>query len=328
MVLEKIQSPLVLKTVSVPAPTEGEVLVKVISSGLNPLDVKIRDGNAPHAQVNPPAILGVDMAGVVIETGEGINKFNIGDEVFGMVGGVGDNQGTLAEYIAVDADLLALKPQNMTMREAASLPLVLVTAWEGLVDRAKVHEGQKVLIHGGSGGIGYVAIQIAQAFGAAVYATGSGDSLNYIKELGAVPIDYTDMEHEEYLRLHTDEQGFDIVFDTVGGTTLDTCFKSVKRYTGHVVSALGWGTHSIAPLSFRGATYSGIFTLFPLLTGQERAHQGEILQQASKIIERGKLKPLLFPKVFQLEEINEAYRSMEERTTPGKLVVDVSADLN
>jgi len=133
--------------------------------------------------------------------GPGVTAFEKGDEVYGMAGGVGGLQGTLAEFAAVDIDLLARKPANLSMRQAAALPLSVITAWEGLVD---------------------------------------------------------------------------IVYDTVGGATLDASFASVKRYTGHVLSSLGGGAHSLAPLSFRGATYSGVFTLLPLITGENRAHHGEI----------------------------------------------------
>ena len=124
-----------------------------------------------------PAILGTDLAGIVEAVGDGISKFKVGDEVYGLTGGVRGLPGSLAEYSAVDADLLALKPKNISMREAAALPLVFLTAWEGLVDRAGVHAGQSVLIQGGAGGVGHVAVQIARAFGADVFATASAAKL-------------------------------------------------------------------------------------------------------------------------------------------------------
>ena len=141
-----------------------------------------------------------------------------------------------------------------------------------------VGAGQKVLIHGGAGGVGHIAIQIARAFGAQVFATGSVKSLPLIERLGATPIDYGRESVEDYVRQYTDGRGFDIVFDTVGGATLDASFNAVGRF-GHVVSALGWGTHALAPLSFRAATYSGVFTLLPMLTSEGRAHHGEILRK-------------------------------------------------
>jgi NADPH:quinone reductase-like Zn-dependent oxidoreductase len=138
---------------------------------MNPLDTKIRGGRASHAKQSLPAVLGVDMAGIVEDVGPAVTTFRQGDEVYGMVGGVGGLQGTMAEFIAVDTDLLAHKPKNLSMRQAASLPLVAITAWEGLVDRAKVCAGQTVRVHAGAGGVGHVAVQLARAYGAKVFAT-------------------------------------------------------------------------------------------------------------------------------------------------------------
>jgi NADPH:quinone reductase len=146
-------------------PGAREVLIRISASGLNPLDTKIRAGKAEHARQPLPAVLGLDMAGTVEEAGSAVTAFKQGDEVYGAVGGVGGLQGTLAEFITVDQDLLAHKPKNLSMREAAALPLSVITAWEGLVDRAKVRADETVLIHGGAGGVGHIAIQIAQALG-------------------------------------------------------------------------------------------------------------------------------------------------------------------
>src|SRR5450830_1184712 len=147
-------TPLQITEVTRPVAGPGQVLVRIRASGLNPLDAKIRAGKAGHAQAQLPAVLGIDMAGVVEAVGAGVTGFNIGDEVYGMTGGVGSVQGSLAQFAAVDADLLAHKPSNIDMRDAAALPLIFITAWEGLVDRAHIHDGQKVLVHGGAGGVG------------------------------------------------------------------------------------------------------------------------------------------------------------------------------
>ena len=164
----------------------------------------------------------------------------------------------------MDATLLALKPATLDMRQAAALPLVSITAWEGLVDRARLQAGQRrVLVHGGAGGVGHVAVQIAKALGAQVFATGSAADQATIRSLGATPIDYRAQTLEQYVAEHTAGQGFDVVYDTVGGATLDASFVAVRRF-GQVVSCLGWGTHALAPLSFRAASYSGVFTLLPL----------------------------------------------------------------
>jgi NADPH2:quinone reductase len=311
--------------IAMPEAGPGQALVRIHASGVNPLDTKIRVGKAAHAERVLPAVPGLDLAGTVEAVGAGVERFVPGDEVFGLTGGVGDLQGSLAEYAAVDADLLAHRPRVLTMREAAALPLVTITAWEGLVDRAGVRAGHKVLVHGGAGGIGHVAVQIALAHGAEVFATGGPRSLRTIKDMGAVPIDYTATDPPAYVAEHTGGEGFDIVFDTVGGATLDASFTAARYYTGHVVSALGWGTHSIAPLSFRGATYSGVFTLLPMLTGRGRAHHGEILEQAAALAESGRLSPRVDPGHFTLESVVDAYQAVENGTAQGKVVIDVIA---
>lgn len=239
VVLEQFGGPLTLSELATPTAGPGQVLVRVAASGVNPLDTKIRAGKAAHARSRLPAILGVDLAGVVEAVGPQVTGFTPGDEVYGLTGGVGELQGSLAEYAAVDARLLAHKPVSLGPREAAALPLTVITAWEGLVDRAQVRAGQRVLVHGGAGGIGHVAIQIARARGAKVFATGSARSLETITRLGATPIDYTTTPVEDYVARHTGGEGFDIIFDTVGGETLDASFTAVRTYTGHVVSALG-----------------------------------------------------------------------------------------
>lgn len=323
VVLYEFDTPMVLSEIAKPTAGPGQALVKVKASGVNPLDTKIRAGKAPHAERTLPAVLGMDLAGVVEEVGAGVTRFAPGDEVYGMTGGVGDLQGSLAQYAAVDARLLAHKPTSLTMREAAALPLVVITAWEGLVDRAQVHAGQKVLIHGGAGGIGHVAVQIARARGAEVFATASPLQLQVVKTLGATPIDYTTTPADEYVATYTDGEGFDVIFDTVGGPVLDASFAAARTHTGHVLSALGWGTHSIAPLSFRGATYSGVFTLLPMLTGRGREHHGEIMREAAALADAGKLKPLLDPRRFTLDTVADAHAAVERGTARSRIVIDI-----
>lgn len=319
-VVETARGPFRATEMPTPVPAQDQVLVRILASGINPLDTKIRAGEAGHAKQPLPAVLGLDMAGVVEAVGLGVRAFCTGDEVFGMVGGVGGLQGTLAEFVAADSALLAHKPANLSMRQAAALPLVTITAWEGLVDRAKVHAGQTVLVHAGAGGVGFAALQIALAYGAKVFATVSEDKRAPVEDLGAVAID-RHATVEDYVTKHTDGEGFDIVYDTLGGAVLDASFVAAKRYTGHVVSCLGWGSHSLAPLSFRGATYSGVFTLMPLLTGRHRAHHGHILQEAAKLAERGLLKPLLAEQRFGRDEIAAAFDAVAIGSK-GKVVVE------
>lgn len=315
-------SPLQIGPVMRPEAGEGHVLVRVKASAANPLDLKISRGQAAHARHPVPAILGIDVAGIVESVGGGVTGFKRGDEVYGMTGGVGGVQGSLAEFVSADARLLAPKPTNLGMREAAALPLIFITAWEGLVDRAQVRGGQKVLVHGGAGGVGHIAVQLARAFDAEVFATGSRKDHAYIERLGATFIDYKETPVEAYVAAHTAGRGFDLVYDTVGGAVLDASFNAVARF-GHVVSALGWGTHALAPLSFRAASYSGVFTLLPLLTGEGRAHHGEILREATKLIEAGKIVPRLDPRHFSLETIEHAHAAIESGTAAGKIVVDI-----
>lgn len=321
-VLETYAAPFRLASIARPTPRPGQVLVRIMASAVNPLDLKIRAGAAEHARHPLPAILGIDLAGVVAAVGPGVEAFRVGDEVYGMTGGVGGVQGSLAEYAAVDASLLALKPAHFSMREAASLPLVFITAWEGLVDRARVSGNHTVLVQGGAGGVGSMAVQIARAFDARVFATEAAARADLVRQLGATPIDYARMPVEDYVAVHTAGRGFDVVFDTAGGASLDASFQAVARF-GHVVSSLGWGTHALAPLSFRAASYSGVFTLLPLLTGEGKVHHGEILREATRLAEAGKIRPMLDARPFTLETVDDAYALIERRQAQGKVVVSI-----
>lgn len=318
-ILEQPGQPLRLTTIGRPVPRAGEVLVRVKASGVNPLDLKIKAGQATHARQPLPAILGIDLAGIVAAIGPDVTDFRGGDEVYGMTGGVAGVPGSLAEYAAVDARLLAPKPENLSMREAAALPLVFITAWEGLLDRVRLEAGQSVLVLGGAGGVGHVAIQISVARGAKVFATDSKSKAEILRGFGATPID-RDQAIEAAVAAHTDGKGFDVVYDTIGN--FDAAFKAVARF-GHVVSSLGWGTHALAPLSFKAATYSGVFTLLPLLTGVGRAHHGAILREATRLAESGQLVPRLDPHGFSLAEVEAAHRLVAEGKAAGKVVVNV-----
>jgi NADPH:quinone reductase-like Zn-dependent oxidoreductase len=322
LLLESFGTPFRLAEIERPMPAAGQVLVRVKASAINPLDTKIRIGGAAHANHPLPAILGVDMAGTVEAVGSGVSHLRPGDDVYGMTGGVGGNQGSLAEYAAVDASLLARKPGNISMRDAAALPLAFVTAWEGLVDRAKVSADQTVLVIGAAGGVGHVVVQIARARGAKVFAVDHGRRAEYLASLGATAIDRDKEDVEAYVDRLTAGQGFDIVYDTIGGVGLDMAFKAVRRF-GHVVSCLGWGAHVLAPLSFKAATYSGVFTLLPLLTGEGRDHHGDIMREATKLVEAGQIVPRLDGRRFTLETTQQAFALIEGRQSDGKIVIDV-----
>lgn len=325
IVLNTFGAPLTQQDIARPAAGPGQVLVKVHASGVNPLDTKIAAGKADHARAVLPAVLGIDLAGVVDSVGDGVQGFAPGDRVYGMTGGVGGVAGSLADYAAVDARLLARMPEQLPMRDAAALPLIFITAWEGLVDRARVSAGKTVLVQGGAGGVGHMAVQLAVAHGAQVYATGSTGQRAVIESLGAVFID-RDTPVEDYVQQHTGGEDFDIVYDTVGGAVLDASFRAARRHHGHVVSCLGWGTHALAPLSFRAATYSGVFTLLPLISGEGRAHHGDIMREASALAAAGKLKVLLDPTRYTLtaDSVSAAHRALGEGTAKGKVVVELT----
>ncbi|WP_025859087.1 zinc-dependent alcohol dehydrogenase family protein [Pseudomonas sp. CHM02] len=322
LIVDAVDAPFRLATIPKPVAGAGQVLVRIRASGLNPLDGKIRAGQAAHARQPLPAVLGLDLAGTVEAVGPDAGEWQPGDDVYALATGIGGAQGSLADYAVVDARLLAKKPEGLSMREAAVLPLVLVTAWEGLVDRARVGSGHKVLIQGGAGGVGHVAVQLAIAYGAQVYATGSARHRSVIEGLGATFIDYQQQSVEAYVAQYTAGEGFDIVYDTVGGETLDASFRAARTYHGHVVSCLGWGQHSLAPLSFRGATYSGVFTLLPLLTGKGREHHGQILAEAARLIDAGKLKPIMDERQFDLHSANAAYDLLASGAQ-GRLAIEI-----
>ena len=322
LIVDAVDAPFRLTTMPKPVAGAGQVLVRIRASGLNPLDGKIRAGQAAHARQPLPAVLGMDLAGTVEAVGPGAGGWQVGDDVYALATGIGGAQGSLAEYAVVDARLLAKKPATLSMREAAVLPLVLITAWEGLVGRAQVGSAHKVLIQGGAGGVGHVAVQLARAYGAQVYATGSARHRSVIEGLGATFIDYQQQTVEAYVAQYTAGEGFDVVYDTVGGETLDASFRAAKTYHGHVVSCLGWGQHSLAPLSFRGATYSGVFTLLPLLTGKGREHHGQILAEAARLIDAGKLKPTMDGRSFDLHSANAAYDLLASGAQ-GRLAIEI-----
>jgi NADPH:quinone reductase len=320
LVVDAANGPLNLVEIPRPSPGPGQVLVEIHASGINPLDLKIRSGSASHAWHPFPAILGMDMAGVVREIGAGVDTFRPGDQVYGMTGGVGGVQGSLAQYTAVDARLLATKPHNLSMREAAALPLVTITAGEGMIDRVGVEAGQTVLVIGAAGGVGHIAVQLARLRGAHVFGVDRVEAADYLASIGATPI-ARGTPVETYVRELTQDEGFDIVFDCVGA--LDDAFKVVRRL-GRVTSSLGWGTHSLAPLSFKCASYSGVFTLLPLLTGEARQGHGHILSEAAKMVEIGKLVPRLDDRRFAFHQAESAHDLVRSGAATGKVIVELT----
>ena len=305
-----------------PAVKADHLLVKIAASSVNTVDTMIRKmGKDLPLSPDTRAILGMDFAGTVEAVGAGTEEFSVGDEVYGCAGGLADLPGTLAEYIVADCDLVALKPKSLSMCEAAALPLVAITAYEGLT-RAGVKQGQKVLVHGGSGGVGHVALQLAKHFGAEVYSTGGGEKqLALIEQLGATPINYKTESVEDYVAKHTDGAGFDVVFDSVGGANMTNSFEAAAL-NGQVATTVSMCELDLTTAHFKGLSLHVVFMLIPMLHNHKREQHAEILRAVSKIAEAGDLHPVLDGTTFSLEEIGDAHARLESRKAIGKVVVE------
>jgi NADPH:quinone reductase-like Zn-dependent oxidoreductase len=310
-----------------PEPTLGddEVLVEIHAAGLNPLDSKIRDGAfKPLLPYRPPFILGHDMAGIVTRVGSQVRRFKVGDEVYARPRD--GRVGTFAEAISINEADLALKPKNLTMAEAAAVPLVGLTAWQALVERAGLRKGQKVLIHAGSGGVGTFAIQLAKHLGATVATTTSMANVELVKSLGAdVVIDYKKQAFDKIL------SGYDVVLNSLDGDTLQKSL-SVLKPGGKLISISGppdpqfarqqgmnWFLRQIMGLlSFgirrkakaRKVGYSFLFM---------RADGGQ-LREITSLIEAGIIRPIM-DRVFPFEATNEALTYVDTGRSKGKVVV-------
>lgn len=315
----------------IPDPQVGadDVLVRIHAASVNPLDLKLRDGD--FKAILPyrlPLVLGNDLAGVVVQVGASVTRFTVGDEVYARPDK--DRIGTFAELIAVHQDDVALKPAALTMEEAASLPLVALTAWQALVERAHVRPGQKVLIHAGSGGVGTIAIQLATHLGAHVATTASTAKIDLVKDLGAdIVVDYRTQDFASVL------DGYDIVLDTLGGETLEKSLRVLKP-GGTVISIAGppdaafaheLGANAIlrlvmSALSFRtrrrakrhGVTYSFLFM----------KASGDQLRELTALIDAGKIRPVV-DRVFPFDQTRDAMEYVEKgRAKAGKVVVTMT----
>lgn len=306
-----------------PEPGPGQVLVKIAGSSVNTADLMARSmGPVVDFIPTPPAVLGMDFAGTVEAVGAGVEGYAVGDAVYGCAGGVANHPGALAEYLAADVRLIAPKPGSLSMAQAAALPLVSITAYEALFDRMGVQAGDAVLIHGGAGGVGHVAIQLAVSAGARVFATDHGaERLAAIEELGATPIDYVAESVEAYVAAHTGGAGFDKVFDTVGGPNIASSMAAVKL-NGQVATTVSIGTVDLTMAHLRGATLHVIYMLIPMIHDYGAARHGEILRALTALVEGGKLSPIV-DSVFPLEQAADAHRKLESKTALGKVVVEV-----
>lgn len=287
-----------------PEPKENELLVRVIACGVNPADPLVISGRfAKEFGTHLPLIPGYDVAGVVEQTGAKVTKFKKGDAVYGyaLFGG------GWAEYAVLAENEAALKPKSATFVEAAAVPLAALTAWQSLIDAAKLSAGQTILIHGGSGGVGSFAVQIAKAKGAKVIATASTANQDLLKQLGAdVPIDYTKTKFEDVAK------DVDVVFDTVGRDTLTRSYPIVKK--GGIVTTIV-SRPDPAQLEKYGIRGSSIWS----------HPDGNELAEITKLIEAGKIKPVV-GQVMPLTDAVKASQQAETHHTRGKIVLKIAEE--
>lgn len=322
MVLKSFGGPEVfeLAEVAVPEVRPGYVLAKVHASSFNPLEVKIRSGLAARNAPPMPAILGTDFSGEIVRVGEGVTRWKEGDEVFGCAGGVGPLQGAFAEYVLADEHLIARKPQNIDHETAALYPLVTVTAWEAIMENPYIREGDKVLVHGASGGVGHIAAQLAKNLGAEVFGTVTSKEKGEVaREFGTDHVIIVPEETPEtYTAKYTSGRGFDAVIDTAGGPNLVTSFTASKLH-GTVSTTNARVTLDISLMHQKALTLRVVFMAIPMLHDVERERQGRILEEAAKLIEEGKLRIHRDSRQFTFEEVGDAHTYYESHAATGKI---------
>lgn len=305
----------------------SQVRVKLAAAGVNPLDIKLRSKPAFYPD-KLPAILGCDGAGVVEATGGEVSRLNVGDEVYFCHGGLGDEPGNYAEYIVLHEDYCAIKPNNISLQDAAALPLVVLTAWEALLDRANLQVGQTILIHGAAGGVGHVAVQLAKYLGAKIAVTVNTDKqAGLAHSLGAEKIiRYKEQDFVEEVLIWTNGQGADVVLDTVGGEVFLRSMNAT-RIGGKLVSILATAMSAADVSLARQRNLSLCFEL--MLTPQlissheEQVRQRKILEQAAQLVDDAKLSVLVSHKL-PLEQAAEAHQLMEQGSMLGKVILTMS----
>lgn len=319
----------VLELASVPVPEitrPRELLVRVRAAGVNPVDTKIRQLHYFHPD-HLPAVLGCDGAGIVEKAGAGVSRFRPGDEVYFFNNGLGGAPGSYAQYTLVDEAHVAAKPARLSMVEAAAIPLVLITAWEALVDRIALRHGERVLIHGGAGGVGHLAVQLARHRGAVVAATiSSDDKAAFVKRLGAaLAIDYRRTDFVEEILRWTDGHGADAILDTVGGPTFCKSFSALRLY-GRIATLLSTACEiaDINRARLRNLSVSYVQMTAPSFLGSDEARRAQtrILESAAPLFDSGELA-ISVSATLPLEQATEAHRMIEEGHTSGKVVLRI-----
>jgi len=310
-----------LREIPRPSPGPGQVLIRVCASSVNPIDTKIRRGALAHLAPDP-MVLGCDSAGEVTATGPD-TPWKVGDRVMACSGGVIGFPGALAEYQVVESALCAPCPDGLGWEACAALPLVGLTADEGLT-RGNVKSGQRVLIHAGTGGVGQMTIQLAKERGAQVWATVStAEKAALAKGLGADGvIFYREQSTAEYVQEITSGAGFDVVFDTVGGDNVAKCFEAAA-VSGTVVSISTRTSADLSPLHAKGLSLHVVFMIIPLLYRQSgpRIAQGQALARISQLAAAGRIAPLLDPHVFSFEQVSAAHALLESGSAIGKITL-------
>ena len=303
--------------------SSNQLKIKLKAAGVNPVDTKLRSRGV-FLPDGLPAVLGCDGAGTVVQVGSGVSRFTLGDEVWFCSGGLGGTLGNYAEMTLVDEAACCKKPAGLSFVEAAAAPLVLITAWEALFDRARLGHGQSVLIHAGAGGVGHVAIQLAKSVGAHVMTTvSSEEKVRFVKALGAdEAILYPQVDFVEKVLELTHGRGADVVFDTVGPEVFRQSIPAVAHY-GELVTILDPGSD----MDWKEARNRNLrigFTLMltPMLRelSEARAHHGEILRRCAELVDAGKLR-IEVAQTLPLEQAAEAHRLIETGHTQGKLVL-------
>ncbi|MDM8567048.1 zinc-dependent alcohol dehydrogenase family protein [Candidatus Halobeggiatoa sp. HSG11] len=299
------------------------IRVRLQAAGVNPVDYKMRTKGG----VNPdklPIVLGCDGAGIVDAIGDAVTRFKVGDEVYFFNGGVGTKEpGNYAEYTIVHQDYVAAKPKNLSMIEAAALPLAWITAWESLIDRTKLQENQTILIHAGTGGVGHLAIQLAKKLSAKVVVTvSSAEKAEFAQSLGADHcINYTQTDFVQTTLDWTYGEGVDVVFDTVGGDTFCRSIAATKIY-GKIVTLLEppCDSNAIKTAKFRNLSLIYELMLTPMLQNMHQARINQRKMLESNLISELQIK---ISQILPLEQVAEAHKLLEAGHTTGKIVLTV-----
>jgi NADPH2:quinone reductase len=302
-----------LRTVPKPLPKSNEVLVRVCATSINPVDYQIRRGDYQDL-VQLPAVIGVDVSGVIEAVGEAETEFEVGDEVFYSPKLFGE-PGSYAEYHAADAAIVAKKPTRLSHAEACCFPLAGGTAWDCLVTRGNLRMGESVLIHAGAGGVGSIAVQLAKATGAYVFATCGAKNVDFVHELGADRvIDYANEDYVTIVNHETRGLGVDLVVDTVGGETIPLGATVARQTVGRIVSIVD----SATPLNLLEA-WARNLTIHFVMTPQYRAK----LESLAQLIDRGLLQPVI-DSIMPWEQIARGHERLERGGIRGKIVMQLS----